>query len=464
MLESVRKTIREQNLFEQPGVILAAVSGGADSTAMLYALIATVDSKRNPIAVVHIHHGLRANEADDDAAFVQQTAWSLGLFCHVMHVDVPALVRRSGLSLEMAARQLRYEALHSAAESTGARYAALGHNSDDQVETVLMRLLRGAGLRGLGGIRMVRRDGALILVRPLLHVSHQAAVSFLQSHQLSWCEDSSNRESDMLRNRVRHELLPICEGIYPSCRKSILRTAELLQAEEEWRTQAGHSCEGAAILDADSLRSLSSAEQRRVILQWLAESGMEMQKIRAAHVKSIESLAASSDGTQTVDLPGEMKVYFEYGKLRLGGQSLPIVHAREPLFVPGITCVKFADCCIEAVWAKGVLRPENQRIGVWPAVASIRLRPELDGGVIVRNRRPGDWMVPQGCRGRKKIQDIFVDQKVPRAKRDRIPLVECDGEIIWIPGYRVAENWTVQKGADALHLRVVDRALDRYFK
>ena len=470
MIRQVRETIRKHNLFTPGDRVLAAMSGGSDSVGMLAALRELAPSLGIRISVAHLNHGIRGASADEDETFVRELAQRWRLPCLTGRADVPAQAKRDGVSLEMAAREARYTFLAETAGNTKATVAATAHTADDQAETVLLKLGRGAGAAGLSG--MARRTAlkGLSVVRPMLDVGREEIRDFLRSHGLTWREDESNEDTAIPRNRVRHKILPFLEAeLNPAIRETLVRTADVLGEEDAWldelsrrilelclRKEKGPPGE----LDWNILNTQPPAAIRRVVRLWLAECGLPPGRLDYDGMSRLEALMAGPRGSGQVTLSGEWIVERRYDRLAArparqpAGQSSPSSF-RKTVRVPGETRVQEIGLRVVTELRPGMVKDRPKKIGAVPAQATIRATTAGKHPLILRSWQPGDRMKPFGIRGTKKLQDIFVDGKVPAAERGRVPVFECGGEIVWIPGYRVGRGWEVRKAKeDALHIRV----------
>ena len=464
MIERVRQSIQAHGLLQPGGHVLVAVSGGADSVALLLALRElSVVLDIHPTAV-HLNHRIRGRAADEDAAFVTALAHRLGVPCRIGGADVPGRARRKGISLEMAAREARYAFFADAARHADASVVATAHTADDQAETVLLKLARGAGPGGLGGIpRVTRRDG-IEIVRPMLDVTRAQVLAFLRRRDQPWREDASNCDLSMLRNRVRHEVLPLLEArLNPAIRQALLRTADVLAEEDRWLEvlagAAGSRCRrpreagesGPDDLDLSACRAEPVAAIRRVIRTWLVSAGMPPEVIDYGIVARIVRLIDLDKGSGTVVVSGRCTVRRCYDRLRisLDGADTPCPGAafRQTVRVPGETLMLEQGWRIETRLAPGVTKTKGVAVGALPTQASISRVALGRRRLTVRSWHPGDRMRPLGLDGSKKIQDVFVDAKVPASLRGRVPLFVCGGDIVWLPGYRVARGWEVAPDA-----------------
>ena len=475
MIRKIRTAIRTHNLFSSGDRVLAAVSGGADSVCLLHALHELAPDLALDLTVAHLDHRLRGAASRGDAKFVTDLAAGLGVPCVTGSSDVRRRARRKGLSLEMAAREARYEFFARCAREVGAGVVATAHTADDRAETVVLKLVRGAGAAGLGGIARDTVLRGLRVVRPMLDISRSDIEAFLKQRGVSWREDASNSDVSFLRNRVRHEVLPLLESrLNPSLRRALCRTAEVLSQEERWiddivdglarictaREPGRGKARGKVcpeVLIADTLRAVGLAPRRRVIRRWLMSNGVPAECVGFDAVARVNGLTGADATGSTVDVGGGWTVTNRYGKLVLaaGVARVPSAAFRERVAIPGETVLPDAGLRVETWPEGGVEKPGRTRAGELPARASISRAAVGRRGLYVRSWRHGDRIRPLGLKGSKKVQDIFVNDKVPPEQRGCIPLFECAGEIVWLPGYRVARGWEVtDESTPALQMRV----------
>ena len=438
--------------------ILVAVSGGADSVALLHLLKSLAKSRRWRLTVAHLDHGIRGKAARTDAAFVQALSRRLRIPSVVGRVKVPALAQRNGISLEMAARQARYAFLVRTARKVGAGLIVTAHTADDQVETLLMKFLRGAGRGGLSGIAPVSTVSGIPVVRPLLEVTRGEIEAYLRAQECAWCEDESNTDTTFLRNRVRHELLPVLARDYnPGIRQTLLRTRDVLAAEDEWLDDLARGIlkecleDGATLppLRSDHLSGYPLAARRRVIRLWLFGQGVPEEGLAFDAVSRVDRLVGQTEGSGTVMLADGWKVRRHYRFLSIeppGDTEKQLLRVK--LKIPGKTVIPGLGITFRATLGPGMIKEKGAGPGKLPAKASLNAGIWAGRDLWLRVWKAGDRMVPFGMTGSRKIQDILVDAKIPRAERRRVPVVECGGEIIWIPGYRIAASWAVPQVND----------------
>lgn len=464
MLRIVQRTIRKHELLRPGDHVLIAVSGGADSVALVYALHFLKEQYRVSIALAHLNHRIRGRAADQDAQFVKELAWRLGLHCVQERTDVPRMARERGISLEMAARESRYKFLERTACEVGANCIATAHTSDDQVETAFLKLARGAGPQGISGIPYSADRRGLRIIRPCRDVTHAEAVRFLRRYGLGWREDKSNVDMTFLRNRVRHQILPLLESkLNPQVRRAILRTAELLREENEWLDSIARRLWSECVegpkrngLNVEKLNGFPLAARRRILRLWLVAGGVDPDQLGFETIENIERLLVAPRGTHAVPVAGALRVVRRYRRLTLEKHSVSAGGAfRERIAVPGETLLPEHGLRIITKWATGIIRKRGAQVGHLPAAASLGAEALCHSPLYVRSWKAGDRIRPLGMSGSCKLQDLFVDQKVPRDSRDRIPVFECRDAIVWIPGYRIARDWEVKESrAPSLHIYV----------
>jgi tRNA(Ile)-lysidine synthase len=445
MLTKVQSALAAMLVPGEP--LLAGVSGGPDSVAMLDMLIS---GGWHP-HVCHLNHQLRGAESDADAGFVQHLAERHQLAVSVEVRDVAAFATEKKLSLEDAARQARLEFFSAVARRTGITRIALAHTADDQVETFLMRLLRGAGVPGLIGIWPERKLGPLRIIRPLLKVRRQEVLDYLAAHHLPYRTDASNDDPRFTRNRVRHELLPLLERDFnPAVREVLLRTAEILRDEDFYllrhvaqtfymRTSRDDA------LHVPKLVEFAAAVQRRLIRFWLGGEDESGQRFSFDHIESVRAIASSASPSAEVDLPGDVVVYREYEWLRKGSRKeLAPVEGKWPLKMEGETVLGELGVSLHSHLEPcegNVLRfaGNDKNAGTeWLDADALGEEP------IVRTWQEGDRFQPLGMSETKKLQDFFVDEKVPRRERGRLPLLcAADGRIAWVVGVRMGDAFKV---------------------
>ena len=431
----IEKFVTGESLWHDGAHLLVAVSGGPDSVLLLYLLQQLFAPRQQlRLTVGHVNHGLRP-AANTDAEFVAALAEQYGLAYRGSQVDVRARVAERGESVEEAARILRYAALEEQARAVGAGMIVTGHTADDQAETVLMRLLRGSGLTGLAGIPVQRGK----IVRPLLTVWRREILACLAYFSLPYCVDDSNASTRFTRNLLRLELLPYLEENYaPRLRERLRQLAELAGEDEQMLEQlAGeafrrlvHPLPGGLMVFHDN--DLPRALRRRLFRQALAEVRGSLRDIHYQHIAALEALPLHGE----VHLPGARVLHEAQGYAFLPADTSCTVDqgiAEQALPVPGRCCLLEAGCCLqsELLAACPPLRGGDEAV-----IDAGALR----GALSLRSWQPGDRYRPYGAPGTRTLQDIFVDARVPRRLRTRIPVICDDDGIVWLAGYRPADR------------------------
>lgn len=443
LAERLREYGLRRGWWQKGRAILVAVSGGPDSMALLHLLVRLGRELAFPVAAAHVNHRFRGAEADAEAELVRRTAAEWDVPCVVGDIDVPAHLARTGGNAQETARRLRYAFLREAARERGIGVIATAHHADDQAETVLMRLIRGTGPGGLAGIPEQRREKDLELIRPLLRISKQELLDYCRRNGVPYAIDSSNRKTDYVRNAVRLDLLPHLERYNPRVRDALVRLAELAAAEDDYLRHAAEEAfarlvrrEGDdRIVDRRGFCQLHLALQRRLIKLILNCLAIRPDSIASDRVEDIlAAAAADAPSVHRLDLGGGIVWTREYDRLRFG-------YAGEA-GTAFCYAVPSPDTAVRVPEAGLVFRfrtltgPEAPAFGNGDATAWFDLAA-LAFPLCVRSRRTGDRMEPYGLYGSKKVQDIFVDAKVPRSRRDAVPLLtDHAGRILWIPGVR----------------------------
>ncbi len=455
MEQNVAGFIRLHGLFAGAGRILLAISGGADSTALLHILqsLRAHGMLSTELVCAHVNHRLRGPASDEDERFVVELATRLGLPVVTRAVDVQAHAKAHRLSVETAARRLRLEALREMAAASGCTWVATGHQKNDNAETILQRLRRGTGFRGLAGIRPVRRlgDGPWF-ASPLLEVTREEIVAYLSRRKLDWREDRTNVDPTYTRNYIRHKLLP---ALQQESRGSLVEALSALAASasrlydrvqreaEEAMSQLAQVHEGRIAFAASRLSSLPELVAVELIRQVLVKLGCGEQNLTQDHYARIMQLARSAGGGE-LTLPGEFtawrqreEIVFSGPAPRSRGGELVLQSPSVTLRIPGET--QFAGYRIEArVLDAGELDTRQIKRDKSPS------REYLDLGrvrqpVIVRARRAGDRFHPLGLDREKKLGKFLTAARVPANVREHL-LVFADREkIIWVCPVRIAE-------------------------
>ncbi len=429
MKEKVAAFIRENGLIPRGASVVAGVSGGADSVALVYVLMQLKEELGARIFAAHLNHGIRGADADADEAYVVKLCETLGVPLICERADIPALARAHSHTLEQEGRIERYAFLERARAHFDADLVAVAHHRDDQAESVLMHLMRGSGLAGLTGMRPKRGN----LIRPLLCVRKSEIEAYLARKSVAYCTDATNLVPEGTRNRTRLEIIPYIEAhINPALTETLCSAAELLARDEAYLDAEARRALASLVKDGGyeraKLAELPLSIQTRAIRIALAEAGAAVD-IERAHVEAVTSLLTAQTGAQ-IDLPGAVArasydlVFFEK----------PQADAREddalPLAVPGVT-----------VTQDGEFRAEYTNDTSFTAnpFAAYMDADKLPEALVVRRRRPGDRFFPLGAPGSRKLKEYFIDRKVPREARET-PLIASGDTVLFIPGFGIADT------------------------
>jgi tRNA(Ile)-lysidine synthase len=399
------------------------------------------------LRIAHVNYGLRGDESEEDEVFVRELGAKLGVPVDCERVR---LMPKSGGTLQSRARDARYAFFGRLLREHGMTAVATGHTADDQAETVLLWLMRGAGTNGLTGIPVKRAGG---IIRPLLGVTRQQVLDYLAFRGMPYRSDSSNGAPLYRRNRIRQEILPALRSLNPRIVEALARGADILAADaavlneierERWGVVAKDASSGLVVLDGDRLAAEPLGLQRRLVRRALAVVRQGQEGLTFRHVSDIlERVLAGTHGAG-LNLPGGLRVVrhgalivMDYGGSKGGARSLTDLTAGIPLPIPGEVRIGHGGRRLLAVegWGLPAGLPGDR------AVFAVD-RDRCDGPLSVRNWRKGDWFCPLGMGGhRKKLQDFFVDRKVGRTLRGGIPLVVAPSGIVWVAGYRGDERF-----------------------
>jgi tRNA(Ile)-lysidine synthase len=441
--ERVRDRVRRQRLLRPGDRVGVAVSGGADSLALLRLLLELRADLGVVLSVLHFHHGIRGAEADADQRFVAEVAANHALEFHSQAGDSPAHAAARGLSLEAAARDLRYAWFRDLLEHDVINRIATAHTLDDQAETVLMRTLRGAGSRGIAGIYPdlpawdSRPRLSASIIRPLLHVRRGELQDYLRSLAQTWREDATNLDTRHLRNRIRHVLLPLLERDFnPRVAEVLASQAEIARAEEEfWKQQVSQHLPSVVVPDAekktlafhpDALLAYPLALQRRLLLAAAESAGL---RLEFADLDRLLHLAAGDSGT-ALDLPQGRRALRGPNNLRMEKHAATTPEARDyeyRLAVPGEVRVAEIGSVIRAT-----LVPAPSAAAEYNSHPNASL-PAKE--LVVRNWRAGDRFQPAHTRSPKKVKTLLQERHIAAGERRLWPVVESGGTIIWMRGF-----------------------------
>ncbi|BBO75010.1 tRNA(Ile)-lysidine synthase [Desulfosarcina widdelii] len=436
--------------------VLVGVSGGPDSMALLHLLVKPPFADKIELGVAHLNHCLRGETAEKEADFVSREAAALGVPCHVGRARVVNVKRKLGLSLEEAGHRVRYAFFNKVMAERGYNKLALGHHMDDNAEQLLLALLRGTGPRGLAGIAPTKENR---IIRPLIHARRAQIEAYIEAENISGMRDASNDDARFLRNRIRHDLLPLLTSAYnPRIGEHLNRLADVMRTEESWigdlvaqeypKTTIGRK-KDEVVLSVDRLRTIHTALMRRLIRAAIEEVAGNLRRIEFSHIHAISRLLTGSDGKEC-HLPGGLRAR------RIGDRlTLSVVphHRRRSA----------AAKTEKATWIKKVLDgplPENfeiREMGIglrfsfcsrghlppWTAIEPNRAYLDFDRLALpltVRRPAPGDRFCPLGAGGRQKLKKFFIDHRIARRDRSISAILADRRGIVWLIGQRIDER------------------------
>lgn len=450
LLHQVKNDILKHRLIEKGAGVVVGISGGADSVCLLKVLKELEEELDLRLTAVHVHHGLRGEEADGDQEYVRELCEKWDIVLKIFRVDIKALSLEQKVSLEEAGRVARYSIFNQVFEETGASCIAVAHQKEDQAETIMLHILRGTGLDGLCGMNM--KQGSVI--RPLLNSSREQILHFLDENKISFRVDSSNLASDYTRNRIRNVLFPMMQDMFRvNAATQLLRLSNLAREDRELLENVSEKAYDSVILnDFDdveiSLKDLKSfpvAIVKRIIRRAWEKINKNRKNLEQVHVDQILNLCQNSFTGKRTLLPQGFEARVSYDKLIFSKQEA-IAHESYcyPVAIEGITRAQQARCTIHA----SLMTPKQafSRYGLPETIKEndrIQLfdYDKLNGGITLRNRRQGDKIRPYGSGGEKKLKEYFIDQKIPREKRSDTPLITQENRVIWIIGMRTSEDF-----------------------
>lgn len=398
------------------GRLLAGVSGGADSMALLMLLLEKRSRGDVKLAAVHVNHGLRGEASDGDEAFVRTFCERHDVPLHVYRLQPP---ENPG---EAWAREQRYAAFAEAMRAEQADCLVLAHHRDDQTETLLMHLMRGSGLDGLCGMQRETVMHSMRIVRPLLDVSRAALVQYLERNGQAWREDQTNAGDDYLRNRVRHQLTPLLEALAPGASARIAETARLLRQDADvlqaqadaWLNEHPYGW-----LPVKELEAMQEGMRSRILRTWWRRE-TQRSAADASATRTLMTLPEAPVGTR-LSLPGGRSGFRGWRYIHLNGDREPVV----PLSITGCGAYPVGGCTVTIAGSEG---------SHGNGCTEQEMPAALLEGCEIRTRRTGDWISPFGMKGRQSLQDYFVNRRIDEPFRDLVPLVCRGSEVLFVCG------------------------------
>ncbi|MBP2072051.1 tRNA lysidine(34) synthetase TilS [Thermoanaerobacterium butyriciformans] len=445
MIDSFKKTINEYKMIEEGDKIVIGVSGGPDSICLLNLLLELKEMYELKLFVVHVNHMLRGADADSDALFVEKFCEGINIPFFLFKEDVRRYAEEKGLSEEAAGREIRYSAFNEVLKKVGGNKIAIAHNKNDVAETVLLNILRGAGTTGLVGIKPV--NGCII--RPLIRTTRDEILDYLTSKDFGYVIDATNKEDVYRRNRIRLKLIPFIEENFDvDIVENLYRTSQIVLDDEDYLSRESEKIfneiadldDGNVKLDIDGIKKLHSSIRRRIIRLAYKKLKGNFNQLTFKHVEDVLNIMDKQTSSK-IDLPFEIEVIKSYNNLifrkRAFYEKRNLKEVK--LNIPGITdggCLGIYKA--EIIDRKSI---EKLNLGKYHKLFDMDL---LDGDITVRYRRIGDYISPLNMKGTKTLKEYFIDEKIPREERDKIPLLAIGSSVLWIVGYRMSEKYKVR--------------------
>lgn len=441
------KTLKKYDMVSKGDKVIIGVSGGPDSICLLHLFNDFKDGLGIQICVAHLDHMFRGGESEKDADFVKALCHKLNIPFFQSKINVPDFAKKHGFSPEDAARRVRYNFFNEVKEKTNANKIATGHNRNDHEETILMNIFRGAGVDGLTGIEPVRD----CYIRPLIEISRNVIDTYLKQENISFKIDKTNLTTDFFRNSLRLELIPLITNKYcPHLGKSLRRLSKIARCDLSFMNEETEKAfsrvtkykSGNVIVDLMKFTKLHPAIKQRVIRLAVKKLVGNVKDFESKHTKLLVNFVEKAPVGKSIDLPKNIKVIKEYDSVilhRYNCDEIPDYNYILP--VPGQITIKEIDISIKSYINHGNeldIMMEN------PMIVYLDY-DKIKSDLTIRNRRPGDRFKPLGSDGSKKLKDFFIDEKIPRRRRNAVPIIEVSGKIVSVGNMRIDEDFKVTK-------------------
>lgn len=446
LLNKVVETINEYNMLQIGDKVIVGVSGGPDSICMLHILMTLRERFSLKLVVAHINHGLRGVDSDNDEKYVEEFCKLNKIDFSSIKVDVHKISRDKNISCESAGRDVRYKFFNSLKEKHSANKIAIAHNSNDQAETVLMRIMRGTGLEGLSGIKPIR-DG--IIIRPLLYCTRAEIEDYCNINQLDPRIDKTNFENIFARNKVRLELIPYIETNFNNHIVNVLdRLAENSRVDNEFLEQNSEKKYKKYCTNKDDrviITKEAFQEHQAIISRILRKAFVDLlgdlNSFERVHIFQIIDLQKNRTGKQTM-LPNDIIAFNNYGDIHIyiKGKNETV-----NLINMNVYKLQLGENTLKDFGIKVTINQINEAPEHLDSSENIKYfdATKISNSITLRFRKNGDKFIPLGMSGYKKLKDIFIDMKIPREERNKIPLICFDNDIGWIVGYKVSNSFKI---------------------
>lgn len=444
MFTLVRDNVLKYNLISDNDNIVAGISGGADSMALLYCLIELKKEIDFNIIVAHVNHGVRGKDALNDQLFVEAKAKELNLKYYTINVDMVGYGKKMGITAEEAGRELRYGFFREILHKHGGGKIAVAHNKNDQAETLLLRIMRGTGLDGLSGMEFIKDD----IIRPILNVSRSDIEEYIKENNIETVLDKTNLMPIYSRNKVRLELIPYIENNFnPNFINTLWRLSQTSSldsdflntyCEEKYNILMKKQHKNSIILNGTLFRNEHRGIQQRIIRETINRLSNNLQGFSEQHIVSIVDLFTNNNTGKTLHLPSNLTARVNYDDLIIEKKRETTIEEFEyPIFM-GDNIITDLELNLRLTLIDNNQSPLN-----FTKNKKYIDYDKLHGDLKIRNRRNGDRFNPLGMKGNKKVKDYFIDEKIPRDKRDKIPILADGKNIIWIMGYALSDLYKI---------------------
>lgn len=485
--------ISQNTLLHPDRPLVIGVSGGPDSLCLLHVLVRLRETYRFQLQAAHLNHCLRGTESDSDEQYVRHVAEKWGVPLSVSRKDTSLLASQQRAGMEEAARQERYRFLGRVAGQVGARTVCVGHNADDQAETVFMHLLRGSGLNGLQGMLPAGPypipELELRLVRPLLRTPRSAIEAYCRQHSLQPRTDHSNLDVTLLRNRVRHKLLPALEEASPGIRRRLCQLAQVVAADmcvlevardDSWRDVVSRESKGVVELDLEAWRALPLGLRRSTLRQAIAQVRGSLSGISFRHIESARATAEVGKTGARAGLPGGLELAMGYDRAVLSAsRAIPLSSIDAPLLgdlstvdlaLPGDTALPGSCWNVRTGILPGTPKNLTAALANDDAETVYLDADKVGSELVLRQRRTGERFQPLGMGGKSALlSDFMINRRIPAAVRDRVPILSTGagsqgdaraGQVLWIVGWRPDERSKVTEQTQRILRVSLSRHLD----
>jgi tRNA(Ile)-lysidine synthase len=459
LLEQVKSDISKYRLLEKGDAVVAGISGGADSTCLLRVLKELQSGMDLKIHAVHVNHGLRGREADEDQKFVEEICAQWDIPLETFKADIKSISRERGISTEEAGREERYRLFGQVLKATGANKIAVAHQKEDQAETVMLHILRGTGIDGLCGMNIIQGN----IIRPLLNVSRRQIIRFLDQNNISYRIDSTNLDSDYTRNRIRNRLFPdISEMFMINPAVQLLRLSEIMREDRDFLNDEAQKAYNIVKTDNKNDIGISVGEllnyhpaiiKRIIRLAW-EKINKNRKNLEQVHVEQVFDLCLKNQTGKRVVLPNKIEARISYGQLIFSKRPEEIDEGYYyDVKTDGMTIAERAGGALY-----GSILPAKEAFERYGDPDKLKENSlvqlfdydKLCGGINLRNRQPGDRIRPYGSSGEKKLKEYFIDKKIPRENRFLTPLIACNDRIAWIIGMRTSQEFKANRDTETI--------------